>query len=249
MVQALTPAIRVAHRAGLQFRLTEMNSVTCGGRRGVSDTFATALWAPDALFELIRGGVDAVNVHIRPRTINPAFTLGAQGLDARPLLYGLMMYTRTLGPDAKLMPLRVQVRPAANLKAWAVRVRGNGLHVLLVDKGNQALTTSLHLPTSGSATVQRLSAPSVGAKHGVTLAGQWLGVDGTWQGRRVVERVRAGAGGSYRITVPAHSASPRDHAPAARGALKGVGPAEPEGSADGLGDASSRSERRSPARG
>ena len=39
-------AVRVAHDAGLKFRLTEINSVTCGGKAGVSNTFATALWAP-----------------------------------------------------------------------------------------------------------------------------------------------------------------------------------------------------------
>lgn len=49
-------ARRLAARARLPLRLTEINSVTCGGTRGVSDTFATALWAPDALFELLRAG-------------------------------------------------------------------------------------------------------------------------------------------------------------------------------------------------
>ena len=43
----------LAHGAGLRFRLDEVNSVTCGGTRGVSDTFATALWAPDALLSLL----------------------------------------------------------------------------------------------------------------------------------------------------------------------------------------------------
>jgi hypothetical protein len=38
----------LAHRAGFPFRLTEQNSVTCGGLAGVSNTFATALWAPAA---------------------------------------------------------------------------------------------------------------------------------------------------------------------------------------------------------
>jgi hypothetical protein len=33
-----------------------INSVTCGGVRGVSNTLVTALWAPDALFELRRRG-------------------------------------------------------------------------------------------------------------------------------------------------------------------------------------------------
>ena len=82
MARALTPAVRLAHRAGLPFRLTELNSVTCGGVEGVSDTFATALWAPDALFELLRAGVDGVNVHVRPYTINAAFACHARGLRA-----------------------------------------------------------------------------------------------------------------------------------------------------------------------
>ena len=78
-----------AHRAGLPFRLTEVNSVTCGGVPGVSDTFATALWAPDTLFELLRAGVDGVNVHVRTDAINAAFAFKRSGLVARPLLYGL----------------------------------------------------------------------------------------------------------------------------------------------------------------
>jgi hypothetical protein len=45
MARALEPAVELAHDASLPFRLTELNSVTCGGLPGVSDTFATALWA------------------------------------------------------------------------------------------------------------------------------------------------------------------------------------------------------------
>ena len=42
-------ALRFAHENGMQFRVTELNSVSCGGNAGVADSFATALWAPDAL--------------------------------------------------------------------------------------------------------------------------------------------------------------------------------------------------------
>ena len=90
--------MRVAARRRLPFRLTELNSVTCGGRRGVSNTFATALWAPDALFALLEAGVDGVDVHVRARTINAAFVPVAGGIGARPLLYGLMLFARALVP-------------------------------------------------------------------------------------------------------------------------------------------------------
>jgi hypothetical protein len=63
MAASVKPAIRLARRAHLPVRLTEFNSVTCGGTRGVSNTFATALWAPDALLELIRAGVRSAALH------------------------------------------------------------------------------------------------------------------------------------------------------------------------------------------
>jgi Glycosyl hydrolase family 79 C-terminal beta domain len=206
VAQAVAPAVRLAHRAGLPFRMTELNSVTCGGRRGVSNTFATALWAPDTLFELMRTGVDGVNMHIRANPINAPFALWGNRLDARPLLYGLIMFVRTLGPHAQLVNLGLRENPSLNVKAWAVRVLGDKLHVLLIDKGGRSASVDLRLPSSGLATVQRLLAPSARATSGVTLAGQRLGADGAWHGRRQVETILPGPTG-YRVTLPAASAA------------------------------------------
>ena len=149
MASAVSGVVRVAHRAGLPLRLTEMNSVTCSGRRGVSDSFATALWAPDALFELLRAGVDGVNVHLRADAVNAAFILQRHGLRARPLLYGLIMFARMLGPGAQLVPLRLSAPGAPHLKAWAVRTR-SALHVLLIDKGTRSASVALHDCRNGS---------------------------------------------------------------------------------------------------
>ena len=176
MARDLEPAVRLAHSAGLPFRLTELNSVTCGGLPGVSDTFATALWAPDALFELMRAGVDGVNVHVRPYTVNAAFALTRRGLAARPLLYGVILFARTLGPDAQLVGVHVRANGPEHLKVWAVRVGGDRLHVLLINKGSHPVSVALQLPATGAATVQRLLAPSVTARSGVTLDGQQLEV-------------------------------------------------------------------------
>jgi hypothetical protein len=205
----LRPAVVLAHRAGLPFRLTEINSVTCGGLAGVSDTFATALWAPDAMFELLRAGVSGVNVHVRARAINAAFSISRHGLSAHPLYYGLMMFSRTLGPHAHLAPVHVQFahpRRAPHLKVWAVRVGGRGLRVLIVDKSNRSTRVALRIPATGSASVQRLLAPSPGARSGVTLAGQTVGADGRWHGKRVTETISPGAHG-YTVSVPQMSAA------------------------------------------
>jgi hypothetical protein len=206
VAQALAPAIRIAHHARLPFRLTELNSVTCGGLPGVSDTFATALWAPDALFELLRARVDGVSVHVREQAINAAFAVRRNGIEARPLLYGLTLFARTLGPDARLVPVRVAAQRGLHLKVWAVSVRRSILRVLLINKGAGRANVALRLPATGSATLQSLLAPSVRSRWGVTLAGQQIGVDGRWHGQRVQSAI-APAGHTYRLVIPPLSAA------------------------------------------
>ncbi len=197
-------AIRLSHAAGMPIRMTELNSVTCGGLRGVSNSFATALWAPDALFELLRAGIDGVNIHVRAYAINAPFVLGSRGLVARPLLYGMLMFARTLGADAHLLRLHTEAPASVHLKAWAVTLKGRILHVLLIDKGKRGARVALHLPATAPAHVERLLAPSVRATTGVTLAGQRLSPSGAWVGPRTVQRVTPGPHG-YELTVPAGS--------------------------------------------
>jgi hypothetical protein len=202
----IASAVAVAHQAGLRFRLTEFNSVTCGGKRGVSNTFATALWAPDALFTAMRAGADGANLHVRANAINAPFTVTRGGLIARPLLYGLMLFTRTLGPQARLVRLHLTAARSLELSAWAVRVRGGILHMLLIDKSNRTLRIDLRLPASGPASVERLLAPSPYARSGVTLDGQQLNWAGYWSGRPRTELVTAGPRG-YVVTLPRRSAA------------------------------------------
>ena len=149
----------MAHRAGYKFRLTELNSVACQGLPGVSDAFATALWAPDALFELLRAGLNGVNIHVRTDAINAAFTLNREGLGARPLLYGMILFARTLSANPELVRAKVHANPSLHLKAWAVRVSGGMMHLLLINKGSQSANVRVHLPGSGPAKVERLLAP------------------------------------------------------------------------------------------
>ncbi len=204
LAAALGPVIGAAHAAGLPLRLTELNSVNCGGRPGVSDTFATALWAPDALFALLRAGVDGVNLHVRADTINAPFAITPGGLDARPLLYGLILFRQALGPRARLVRTTVHVRNSVNLDAYATRTGADTLHVVLVDKGPRPVRLTLRLPATARATVQRLTAPSPAARGGVTFAGRRLGRDGRWQGASVAGTV-SGRSGVY--TVELHAAS------------------------------------------
>jgi hypothetical protein len=199
-------AVAAATQAGLPFRLTELGSVTCRGLDDVSDTFATALWAPDALFELLRAGVSGVNLHVRRGAVNAPFEFGRSGLSARPLLYGMILFARMLGPGAQLVPLSVTAAPADHIKVWGVRLSTGRLHVLVINKGARPAVASLRISGAGNAVVQRLQAPAVTEVTGVTLAGQRLDAHASWTGRRVVHTLSHTRLG-YRLAVPAHSAA------------------------------------------
>ncbi len=205
MAASIRSSVRAARAGGLPLRLTEINSVTCGGRRGVSNTFATALWAPDALFELLRAGAASAAVHVRANAINMAFSLTRHGLIAHPLLYGMAMFSRTIGPGARLVGLHLTVHRGLRLKAWGVRLPGNRLRVLLINKGAAGARVSVRIPAQGHARAQALLAASVRATSGVTLGGQRLTGRGSWTGAPAGITLPLGHGG-YRVAVRGYSA-------------------------------------------
>jgi len=59
---AVAPSVTYAHQHGVKFRLGETSSLYDGGEVGVSDTFQSALWMVDYLFENASVGVDGVNI-------------------------------------------------------------------------------------------------------------------------------------------------------------------------------------------
>ena len=204
----LASAVALAHRAGLPFRLTEFNSVTCGGKARVSNTFATALWAPDALFTAMRAGVSGANLHVREDTINAAFTINGRGVQPRPLLYGLMHvhpHARAASATGQAAPRRGPVTEPQRL--GRTRSEADILHVLLIDKGSRTAQVDLRLPATAPAAVQRLLAASPYSRTGVTLNGQELNSAGDWTGTPTIERITPGPRGGYELTLPRHSAA------------------------------------------
>ena len=206
VAQTIRPAVAIGRLAGYQVRLTELNSVGCGGVAGVSNTFATALWASDTLFELARAGAAGVELHVRLYSINAPFRFYGGGVLARPLLYGLILFKRMLGPDSRLVPVALRSAAALHLEAWAVRVSRDTLNVLLIDKGPRSIAVRLRLPTTRPGRVQRLLAPSAASQTAVTLAGQHLSRAVTWLGRPIVETIAPRAG-DYLVRVRRDSAA------------------------------------------
>jgi hypothetical protein len=177
LVRGMGRYAALAHRHGLLFRVDELNSVTCHGRAGISDSFASALWMLDTLFQMTRVGVDAVNIHSWPPAVpNELFTFrqtrGRWTGAVRPIYYGALMFTRVAPPGSRLQwtgsggtgPVRV----------WVVRWADGTTRVVAI---NRSLTDSYRVVVrpperSGRGALERLIAPSAYATSGVTIAGQ-----------------------------------------------------------------------------
>jgi hypothetical protein len=176
---SLAGAVRVAHARGIPLRVDELNSVSCGGARGVSDTFASALWAVDVLFNMAQTGVDGVNIHTFQKAIYEPFAVsegaGHWTAEVRPMYYGLLMFARAAPPGSRLLP--ASYRAPASLRIWATRPPGGSVRVLLInDSRRREATVAVRLPVPArDATGLRLRAPSADARSGVTLGGQSFG--------------------------------------------------------------------------
>ncbi|MEO6859695.1 MAG: glycosyl hydrolase family 79 C-terminal domain-containing protein, partial [Solirubrobacteraceae bacterium] len=210
---SLAAAVAVAHAHHIRFRADELNSVSCGGARRVSDTFAAALWALDTLFNMDRKQVDGVNVHTFQSAIYAPFAFthhhGRWRAQVRPMYYGLLLFTRAAPPGSKLLP--TLHRGPSSLRIWTTRGPGGRERVLVInDSPRRSLVVAVRLPgTPGAAAVARLTAPSVSSKRGVTLAGQSFG-DQTSTGilsGTVRTTTIAPTQGRFVVSLPAASAA------------------------------------------
>jgi hypothetical protein len=176
---SLQAAVAVAHAHGLPFRLDELNSVSCGGARGVSNTFASALWVLDTLFNAAEVGIDGVNIHTFKNAIYGPFGFTRAGgrwlAQVKPMYYGLLMFARAAPPGSRLLPTNPP--PSTTLRTWATRAPGGTIRIVLMnDSATRAVTVAVRPPTpAGAGTLERLRAPGLRAMTDVSLAGQSFG--------------------------------------------------------------------------
>ncbi len=211
---SFAPAIAAARAAGRPLRLSEIGSSSCGGTRGVSDAFGSALWSADTLFELARAGVSAVNFHGgNAKSLYTPFSTVYPGLHAvataRPMYYGMLLFARAAPAGARL--LAVGAPHADGLKLWATRdPRGTVRAVAIAKRPEKSWQVRIRVPgAAGPATLERLSAPGAAATSHVKLAGQAVAPnsrDGRLRGRLRVERV-VPAGGAYPVHLDGATAA------------------------------------------
>jgi hypothetical protein len=199
--------VKAVRPKGVSVRVSEINSATCGGAQGVSDSFASALWGADVLFGMADAGVVGVNFHTwtgawyAPISFVPSPS--GPVTKVRPLLYGMLFFARAVPNGARLV--HVTQRRSDTVKVWATRDVSGTIRVAVINKDpRRAHLVRLKLPRGlRSGRLERLLAPSLAAQSGVTFAGQSFetGVfDGKLHGAARSTRVKArGRGWDLRV--------------------------------------------------
>ena len=186
-----------AAACGVPFRIGEGNSVACGTMRGVTNTFANALWSVDTLFNAAANNITRWNFHgcwwpwddFTPIAVAD---MARGNLIVRPLFYGMWVFTHAIANNSRLVNATVVTSTEKRIKAHATLNR-NRVVVVLLHKGNESfdacdVTVTLLQPSDGPSyrgryvKIRRLltKGGAINATSGLTYDGMTF--DGTMDG-------------------------------------------------------------------
>jgi hypothetical protein len=197
-----------ASKYKVPFRITEGNSVYGGGKPGVSDVFASALWALNFMWVVAESNGQGVNFHGgEPRFAYTPITMENGVVSARPEYYAMLAF-RDGAVGGKIIPATIyNPRAYDNCSVYACANVNGTYSVTLINKEdskNFSFTIQLS-QTASSIQVSRLAAPSITATTGTTFGGAEINADGSFTPPRAVEQTINSK--TFVVNVPAGSAA------------------------------------------
>jgi hypothetical protein len=197
----------VQSETGLPFRLAETNSCFSGGKSGVSDTFASALWGGDLMFRLASQGGTGINFHGGGYGwYTPIAGTRENGFLARPIYYGMLLFEQA--GSGQLVECKWETADQPQLvSAYALRAADGSLKAVIF---NKSLDRRVQINLDPGRRVQSaraicLVAPRADDTTDVTLGGAPVGASGSWSA--IHEERLAIKDGLPQIDLPAASAA------------------------------------------
>jgi len=168
LANQIAAARRIQAQHKLPFRLTEANSCFGGGKKGVSDTFASALWAADFLLQTAQAGYASVALHGGGDGIYTPIEAVSAPAKPRPVFFGAQFSNHLAGCDL----LGCAVDGTTSVSAYAGE-RGKMRLLALINKSALPITPKVLWPDIAArppATIADLRAPALDATSGIELS-------------------------------------------------------------------------------
>jgi hypothetical protein len=189
----------ISRASEVPFRMDEANTVSCGGTAGISNTFASALWAVGYMAQAMSMGVSGINFHgslancggYAPLCAPTPEDLASGALVTQPEWYALLLAKTLLGNRPLGSVASSPGRP--NVRVTTLLAGRGGLHAVIVDDdppGARGVAVHLHVGSGfGRASVLSLTAPGPTALSGARLGGRAVAPGGSWSEPRKLPAV------------------------------------------------------------
>lgn len=208
LIRMLETMRAASREAGIPYRIVETNSFSGGGKRGVSNTFGSALWTLDYMLTLASHGTAGFNLETGMNQLgfispySPIMDDQRGHYTAAPDYYGLLGFAQLTGGVQLVADYDAS---GLNATVYAVK-RDSNLIVTIINKDDtRAAETKIDAGDKfHHGTIMRLTAPSLRSKTGAMLGGSFIDATGKWRaaGAEPVRYQR-----EFRLAVPAGSAA------------------------------------------
>jgi hypothetical protein len=171
----VTRLVKCADSGHIPFRMSECNSWDHGGKKGVSNAFASALWALDYMYQLAYDTCAGVNFHGGLDGWYTVFSKYGNIYHARPIAYGILAFQ--IGSKGKFIHETVGDYKI-NLDSYSVIDTSKNIYTTIINKDLfQDAVIKLAVTDPGNnnyltAEYVRLSSDALGDTTTVTLGGQ-----------------------------------------------------------------------------
>jgi hypothetical protein len=193
-----------AAKYSLPYRITESNNVYGGGKKGVSDVFASALWALNVMWTVAENNGAGINFHGGYGLFYSPVLIQNGVLTASPEYYAMLTF-KYGSTGGTIIPTSISEPRLCS--AYACIKADNSCSVTLINKddtNNYAFTVQL-TKTASTIQIAWLTAPAITATTGVTFAGSAVSANGTFETKTIEQHQVSGK--SFVVNMPAGSAA------------------------------------------
>jgi hypothetical protein len=198
----------IAANHGLPYRISEGNSIWGQGKPGVSNVFASALWALDFMWSIAENKGQGINFHGGGVRFVYTPINATNGITTvRPAYYAMLAFKYGAVGNKILAPQIINRNSQDNYSVHSSINRDNSTSITFINKELEkdfSFTVQLTQDASNMS-ISRLSAPSVTSSTDITFAGSTVNEDGTFS--PVTTEVYPFNQRTFTIIIPAGSAA------------------------------------------